>query len=124
MEGKPNQLYAKGMRSFEQYDKICKYFAEGKQRDNNANEIQKHLQLYDLSLGEYLVNKYALWLDFRITDENELHGMGRRIENASEGITPQIEKKAESLGALNAYIYLIMDAQLNIQNGAYVSAVY
>ena len=123
VEGKPNQLYAQGMRSFEQYDEIRKYFAEGKQRDNDANEIQKHLQLYDLSLGEYLVNKYALWLDFRTIDENELHGTGRRIENASEGITLQTEKKAESAGALNAYIYKIMDAQLNIQNGAYVSAV-
>ena len=82
------------------------------------------MQLYDLSLGEYLVNKYALWLDFRTIDENEPHGMGRRIENTSEGITLQIEKKAESAGALNAYIYIIMDAQLNIQNGAYVSAVY
>ena len=79
-------------------------------------------KLYDL--GEYLVNKYALWLDFRTIDENELHGMGRRIENASEGIILQIEKKEESAGALNAYIYLIMDAQLNIQNGTYVSAVY
>ena len=112
------------MRSFEQYDEICKYFNEGKQRDNDANEIQKHLQLYDLSLREYLVNKYTLWLDFRMIDENELHGMSRRIENVSEGITLQIEKKAESAGALNAYIYLIMDAQLNIQNGEYVSAVY
>ena len=119
MEGKPNQQYAQGMRSFEQYDEICKYFTEGKQRDNNANEIQKHLQLYDLSSGEYLVNRYVLWLD-----ENELHGTGRHIENTSEGITLQIEKKAESAGALNAYIYLIMDAQLNIQNGAYVSGVY
>ena len=118
------QLYAQGMRSFEQYDKICKYFAEGKHRDNDVNEIQKHLQLYDISLGEYLVNKYALWLDLRMIDENELHGMGRRIESASEGITLQIEKKEESAGALNAYIYLIMDTQLNIQNGAYVSVVY
>ena len=124
VEGKPNQLYTQGMRWFEQYDEICKYFAEGKQRDNDANEIQKHLQLYDISLGEYLVNKYALWLDFRMIDENELHGMGRRMENASEGITLQIEKKEESAGALNAYIYLIMDAQLNIQSGAYVSAIY
>ena len=122
VEGKPNQLYTQGMRSFEQYDEICKYFAEGKQRDNDANEIQKHLQLYDLSSGEYSANKYALWLDFRTTDENELHGTGRRIENASKGITLQIEKKEESAGALNLYIYLIMDAQLNIQ--AYVSAVY
>ena len=124
VEGKPNQLYAQGMRSFEQYDETCKYFTEGKQRDNDANEIQKHLQLYDLSLGEYLVNKYALWLDFRTIDENKLHGTGRCIENASKSITLQIERKAESAGALNAYIYLIMDAQLNIQNGTYVSAVY
>ena len=123
VEGKTNQLYAQGMRSFEQYDEMCRYFAEGKQRDNDANEIQKHLQLYDLSSVEYLVIKYALWLDFRMIDENELHGTGRRIENTSEGITLQTEKKAESAGALNAYIYLIMDAQLNIQNGASVSAV-
>ena len=26
VEGKPNQLYAQGMRSFEQYDEICKFF--------------------------------------------------------------------------------------------------
>ena len=31
-------------------------------------------------------------------------------ENTSEGIILQIEKKAEMAGALNAYIYLIMDA--------------
>ena len=120
VEGKPNQLYAQGMRSFEQYDEICKYFTEGK----NPNEIQKHLQLHNVSVEEYLTDRYALWLDFRTIDENELHRMGRRIENASEGITLQIEKKAETAGALNAYIYLIMDAQLNIQPGAYVSAIY
>ena len=101
MEGKPNQLYAQGMRSFEQYDETRKYFAEGKQRDNDANEIQKHLQLYDLSLGEYLVNKYALWLDFRTIDENFLHGMGRRIENASEdqkALPFRLRKRQNQLG--------------------------
>ena len=108
------------MRSFEQYDEICKYFAEGRL----ANEVQAQLQLYDVSLGEYLTDRYALWLDFRTIDENELHGMGRRIENASEGIILQIERKAETAGALNAYIYLIMDAQLNIQSGTYISAIY
>ena len=112
------------MGSFEQYDEICKYFAEGKQKDNNTNEVQKHLQLHDLSVGEYLTDKYALWLDFRTIDENTLHGTGRRIENASEGIVLQIEKNSESAGNLNAYIYIIMDAQLNIQNGTIVSAIY
>ena len=124
VEGKPDQLYTQGMRSFEQYDEIRKYFAEGVQRENDTNEVQAQLQLHDLSVGEYLNNKYALWLDFRMIDENSLHGMGSRIENASEAITLQIEKKEETAGALNAFIYLIMDAQLNIQNGTYVSAIY
>ena len=122
VDGNPNQLYTQGMKSFEQYDEARKSFAEGKQKDNDANEA--HLQLHHLVVGEYLTDKYALWLDFRMIDENSLHGTCRRIEDASEGVTLQIEKKAESVGSLNAYIYLIMDAQLNIQSGAYVSALY
>ena len=124
VEGKPNQLYAQGMRSFEQYDEARKYFAEGKLQDNDANEVQAQLQLHDLGIGEYLVNKYAFWLDFRMIDENALHGMSRKIENASEGITLQIKKKAESAWVLSAYIYLIMDAQLNIKNGAFKDVKY
>ena len=120
IEGKPNQLYSQGMRSFEQYDEARKYFTKGRL----ANEVQAQLQLHYVSVGEYLVNKYALWLNFRTIDENELHGMGRQIGNTLGGINIQVEKKAESAGALKAYIYLIMDAQLNIQNGAYVSAVH
>ena len=38
-------------------------------KDNNANEVQAQLQLYDLSVGEYLTDRYALWLDFRTTDK-------------------------------------------------------
>ena len=82
------------MQSFEQYDESCKYFAEGKQKDPNTDEVQKKLRLHDLSVRDYPTDKYALWLDFRMIDENALHGMGRRIENASKGIILQIEKKA------------------------------
>ena len=58
-----------------------------------------------------------------MTDEKTLHGTGKRVENASERITLQTENNAESTGAHNAYIYLSMDAQLNIQNEAFVSAI-
>ena len=46
------------------------------------------------------------------------------VGSAGGGITLHIEKKAEIAGELKAYIYLIMDAQLNIQNRAFVSAVH
>ena len=56
VEGKPNQLYSQGMRSFEQHDEARKYFAKGRL----ANEFQVQLQPHDVSVGEYLVNKNAL----------------------------------------------------------------
>ena len=124
IEGKPNQLFAQGMKPKEQFSEIYKFFSEGDQKDSDANGIQKQLGLSDMKIGDYLTSKYALWLDFRTIDENILHGSGRRIQNASEGITLQIEKKTETAGTLNAYIYLIMDAQLNIQNGQFVSVLY
>ena len=94
VEGKPNQLYSQGMRSFEQYDEARKYFVEGRL----ANEVQAQLQLYDLSAGEYLVNKYSLWLDFRTIDENELHGMGQQIGNTLGESQYRSRRKQNQLG--------------------------
>ena len=65
IEGKPNQLYTQRMQSLEQYDEICKYFAKLKQKDNDANEVQKHIQLHDLDMRGYVTDMYALWLNFR-----------------------------------------------------------
>ena len=65
------------------------------------------MQLHNVSEGKYLVNKYALLLDFRTIDENELHGMCRQIGNTSGGSTIQVKKKVES------------DALLNVQSGAF-----
>ena len=87
--------------------------------------VIKALNLSDMRLEDYLVDKYGLFLDMRSNDDNQVHGSGRRIENASEGITLQLEKKkAEAAGELNCYIYIIMDAQLNIENGRFHSAIY
>ncbi len=50
--------------------------------------------------------------------------VGGKVENASEGVTIQIAKEADGDGALNVYLYIITDAQLNIEDGRYVSAIY
>jgi len=60
----------------------------------------------------------------RTTDDDQLHWAGRRVENRSEGVTIQITKTADPAGALNIYLYIIMDAQLNIEDGRFVSAIY
>ena len=86
--------------------------------------MQKHLWLHDLGVREYLSDKYALWIDFSMINENTLQGAGRKVGSEEGGITLQIEKKTESAGALNAYMNLIMDAQLNIEKGAFIEALY
>ena len=60
----------------------------------------------------------------RTRDEDTLHGSGWRVENVSEGVTIQIAKTAETAGTLNMYLYVVMDAQLNIENGRFINALY
>ena len=124
IEGVPNQLFAQGMRSYQQWDEAKKLFAGGSKLPPDVSKVARSLDLHDMYLGAYLTNKYALWLDLRTTDDNELHGSGRRVENGSEGITLQITKTAEAPGALNVYIFIVMDAQLTINNGNFESAIY
>ena len=87
-------------------------------------EVAKDLALADVSQIDFLMSKYCLWLDLRVTDDDRLHGSGRRVLNASEGVTIQITKTVEAAGPLNIYLYVIMDAQLHIEDGRFVSALY
>ena len=122
VEGVPNELYAQNMEYRHQYDEIVKHFAEEWLKE--AGAIQKDLQLPNVNIASYYTDKYALWLDFRTIDDNRLHGSGRRLENASEGIRLQITKKAESAGKLSCYLYIFQDAQININDAQFLNVVY
>ena len=118
IEGIPYQLYSQGIRAYQMWDEAKKYFAAspGSKLQPEVGTAAKDLALADVNLGEFLTSKYSLWLDLRASDDDPLHGSGRRIENAREGITIQITKKAEAAGALNIYFFVVMEAQLNIED--------
>ena len=122
LDGNPNQLFASGMRPHQQFSEIKKIFADGKHRTNT--HVAKELELADIKLEDYATTKYALCLDMRTTDDDSLHGSGRKIEGASQSIQIQIEKKAETAGNLDAYVYYIHDAQLNFERSRLVSTIY
>ena len=107
IEGVPNQLYSKGMLEYQQWDEITKYFALTSKRGKETDKVAKDLYLSDTNIEKYLTKRFALRLDLRSIDYNTLHGSGRRIENASEGVTIQIEKQQESNENLNIYLYII-----------------
>ena len=86
--------------------------------------MAKDLYFSDINIEKYLTKRFALWLDLRSTNDNALHGCGRRIENASEGITIQIEKEKEADENLNIYLYIIQDAQINFKDGRFSEIKY
>ena len=122
LDGNPNQLYSSGMLKHQQWDEIRKHFADGRHR--TVSTVAKELQLSDMTLADYLTTKYGLWLDMRTTDDDALHGSGRKLEGASQSIHIQIDKEAETEGDLDAYIFYICDAQLNFEKSRMVSTVY
>ena len=122
LDGNPNQLFASGMRPHQQFGEINKIFADGKHRAKA--HVAKELELADMKLEDYLTTKYGLWLDMRTTDDDSLHGSGRKIEGSSQSIQLQIEKKAEAAGNLDAYVYYIHDAQLNFERNRLVNTIY
>ena len=124
IEGVPNQLYSQGMRQYQQWDEINKYFALTSKRNKETDKVAKDLYFSDTNIAKYLTKRFALWLDLRSTDDNTLHGSGRRIENASEGITIQIEKEQGPDENLNIYLLIIQDAQINFEDGRFSEIKY
>jgi len=124
IEGVPNQLYSQGMKAYQQWDEINKFFALTSKRNKTTDVVLKDIFFTYTTLEKYLTTNYALWLDLRSTDDNYLHGTGRRIENASEGITIQITKKQEADESINMYMFVIQDAQINFEDGRFKEANY
>ena len=124
IEGVPNQLYSQGMKAYQQWNEVNKFFSFSSKDNKILNMISKELHLTETTLEKYLTTNFGLWLDLRSTDDSSLHGTGRKIENASEGITIQIEKKAGSNEPINLYLFIIQDAQINFEDGRFKEVQY
>ena len=124
IEGKPNQIFASGMMPYNHFDEIRKVLGGGKLRTSVVDHVSKDLHQHSVRLSDYLVSKYALFLDLRTVEDSALHGSGRRIENGADGITIHMERTAGSAGSIKIYMYSITDAQLNIENGRLKDVVY
>ena len=62
----------------------------------------------------YAGNKFALWVDLRSTEDNSLHGSGIRLVNTKDGV--QLAMTRSSTDDFTMYIFVVADAQINMQN--------
>ena len=124
IEGRPNQIYSSGLLPYQHFDEAKKLFAGGRLRHPTSDLVSKELHLHDVRLSDYLKDKYCLWLDLRSTSDNLLHGSGRSVLNSSDGITLQLEKTKEEDEEIDIHLYIIFDAQLNIEDNRLKDIVY
>ena len=117
IEGIPNQLFSNGILPTDIYDECERFFGGMYKEDRSIDNTVKKLSLSGVGPIEFFDKKYAVWLDFRSTQDNFLHGSGRKIVSVSEGISLEIERDADTEtfdGTI--YAFMFMDGLLQIVN--------
>ena len=102
INGNPHELYAGGIQPKDYYIEAKKYF-------DNPNS--------DVSWPEFLTTKFGLFIDFRSSTDNFLHGSGRTVDKS--GVLLQIDKVAEASGDLTCHVFSIADVVLHIRNNLF-----
>jgi len=66
-------------------------------------------------LKYYDDNKFALWVDFRATGDNDLHGVGKQ-QHSNQEIKMEIDNINRGDGDYMMHIFVVSDAKIVMQN--------
>ena len=103
IEGKPNSVYSEGLDKSEIYEETRRFF--GKANDTNNDNLDK------LS---FLKNKYALVVDLRTVDQENVIHSGRRIIGTQAGIMIKIKRLPTSTD-LNCHVFVVADRSISFK---------
>ena len=109
------------MFEYQNWLEVNKFF--GNSDTKHAPAIAKDLNLSGIEMGDYYKDKYGLWLDFRSTEHNSVHGSGHCIGDGG-GIQIQMTREAETQASLPMYILFIMDMQLTVNDRNFKNLMY
>jgi len=105
INGSPNKLYSKGIESRYIWSEVSRFFMK-----------EKHKPQFMTLQKLYTGKKFGLLIDLRSMASQEMHGSGTRLVNSTDGIHLEIDRDKKETGTVNCHIYIISDAQFNIQN--------
>ena len=110
INGVPNKVYSQGL------DPPAIY-----------GEVVRRYQNF-VSPEKFFGNKYALWVDLRTSDDNNIHGQGLKLQNTQDGVTLEIRRTlntgAGNTDRINCYIFVVSDAQMSIEGNQLKSIAY
>ena len=106
-------LYNNGIETRDIWSEVSRFFMKEEHKPQHMT-LQKF----------YANNKFGVLIDLRSMGSQKMHGSGARIVDSTEGIQLEIERDAKGSGTVNCHVFIISDAQLNIQNKQLVSVNY
>ena len=112
INGSPNMLYNNGIESMDAWKQVSRFFMKGKHKPQHMT-LQKF----------YTENKFGLLIDLRSMASQEMHGSGTRLVTTTDGVQLEINRRTES-EPFYCHVFIISDAQFNIQNRQLVSVMY
>ncbi len=112
IEGLSNKVYTQDIKPRHFFEEASRYFMDPEKKDSCLMDLEK-----------YSEGKFGLFLDLRSFSDNAFHGSGIKVMNTKDGIQLQIKKKTGTT-ACRAYIFLLTDSMLSIQNSRLKSVAY
>ena len=105
--GTSGKVYSDGYKNLYQWNEIFRHYVNEKFK--NGNHSYMNIQKY------YCDNKFALWIDFRATQDNDLHGAGKEQYSKQE-IKMELTKENTGEGEYMMYIFIVADARIVMRN--------
>ena len=112
INGSPNMLYNNGIEVEDAWRQASRFFMKQKHKP-------QHITLNKF----YAKDKFWLLIDLRSMASQEMHGSGTRLVNTTDGVQLEI-KRTTGKGPFNCHVFVISDAQFNIQNRQLDSVMY
>ena len=112
INGSPNMVYNNGIEGEDAWRQVSRFFMKEKHKPQHMT-LEKY----------YAEDKFGLLIDLRSMASQEMHGSGTRLVNSTDGIQLEI-KRATGKGPFNCHVFVISDAQFNIQNRQLSSVMY
>ena len=112
INGSPNMVYNNGLEGEDAWRQVSRFFMK-------ENHKPQHMTLQKY----YAEDKFGLLIDLRSMASEEMHGSGTRLVNTTDGVQLEI-KRETGKGPFNCHVFVISDAQFNIQNRQLDSVMY